>query len=140
MSIRWHDNLPLLSYLMLRGRCRGCSAAISPRYPVVELMTGALFLALALRYGGGPMLPVWWAFSAALVAGAVIDFDHQIIPDEITLGGLVAALLLVPAAHVYSGAEFGSALLRSFAGAVTGGGHFWLVGFSHARVSTELGR
>lgn len=140
MPIRWYDNLPLLSYLLLRGRCRGCSAAISLRYPVVELVTAVLFMALALRHGGAPMLPVWWAFSAALLAGAVIDFDHQILPDEITLGGLAVALLLVPAVHVLSGAEFGSAMLRSLAGAVTGGGLFWLVGFSHARVSTALGR
>ncbi len=119
---------------------QGCSTGISLRYPVVELVTAALFLALALRHGGGPMLPVWWAFSAALVAGAVIDFDHQIIPDEITLGGLAAALLLVPAAQVFSGTDFVSAMLRSLGGAMTGGGLFWAVGFCHARVSTALGR
>ncbi len=138
--IRWYDNLPLLSYRVLRGRCRHCAAAISPRSAAVERVTGALFLALALRHGGGPMLPVWWAFSAALVAGAVIDFHHQIIPDEISLGGLAAELLLVPAAQVFSGVDFASAMLRSLGGALTGGGLFWAVGFCHARVSSALGR
>jgi leader peptidase (prepilin peptidase)/N-methyltransferase len=138
--IHWYDNVPLVSYLLLRGRCRGCGARISPRYPAVEVLTGALFLALALRHGGVPMLPLWWVFAAALVATAVIDFDHQIIPDEISLGGLAAALLLVPTVEALSGAAFAPALLRSLAGALTGGGLFWVVGFSHARVSTALGR
>ena len=139
-SLRWFDNVPLLSYLWLRGRCRSCSAAISLRYPAIELVTGALFAVIALRYGADPMTPVWWAFAAALVAAAAIDFDHRIIPDEISLGGLVVALLLVPAVRTASGADFPAALASSALGAVLGGGLFWLVGFVHARVSAALGR
>jgi len=138
--IRWFDNVPVLSYLALRGRCRHCGQSISLRYPAVELLTGALFAVAALRYGADPMLPLWCAFAAALVATAAIDFDHQIIPDEISLGGLVLALLLVPGLQVLSGASFGASLTRSVLGAVLGGGLFWLVGFVHARVSVALGR
>jgi leader peptidase (prepilin peptidase)/N-methyltransferase len=138
--IRWRDNVPVLSYLLLRGRCRSCAARISPRYPAVEAVTAMLFVALALRHGTGPMLPLWWAFGAALVATAVIDFDHQIIPDEISLGGLLVALVAVPAAQAYSGADFLAVLSRSVAGALLGGGLFWCVGFAHARVSAALGR
>ena len=138
--IRWFDNVPVVSFLLLRGRCRSCGRSISARYPAVELVTGALFLALALRYGATPMLLVWWAFAAALVAAAVIDFDHQIIPDEISVGGLAVGVLLVPAVQVLSGAEFVPGLLRSIGGALLGGGLFWSVGFLHARVSTALGR
>jgi leader peptidase (prepilin peptidase)/N-methyltransferase len=139
-AIQWFDNLPVLSYLALRGRCRHCKAKISLRYPAVELLTGLLFAVMALRYGVEPMLPLWCAFAAALVASAVIDFDHQIIPDEISLGGLVLALLLVPALQVLAGASFAGALGWSLLGASLGGGLFWTVGFLHARVSVALGR
>lgn len=138
--VRWFDNVPLLSYAVLRGRCRRCRAPISLRYPAVEAVTGLLFAALALRHGTDPMLLVWWAFAAALVATAVIDFDHQIIPDEISVGGLGLALLAVPVAKALSGMDFTAALYRSVGGALLGGGLFWTVGFAHARVSTALGR
>jgi len=101
--VRWWDNVPLVSYLWLRGRCRGCRARISLRYPLVELLTGALFAAVALRFGPVPMAVVGCAFAAALVATAAIDFDHQIIPDEISLGGLAVALVAVPAASWLAG-------------------------------------
>ena len=88
-AIRWYDNLPVLSWLWLRGRCRACRAVISWRYPAVELLTAVLF-ALAARQLGprldlGPAL----LLLAALVAITGIDLDHQIIPDVITLPGIV---------------------------------------------------
>ncbi len=138
--LHWFDNVPLLSYILLRGRCRACGAAISLRYPAIELVTGLLFAVIALRHGTDPMTPVWWVFAAALVAAAAIDFDHRIIPDEISLGGLVVALLLVPVVRTASGGDFVPALASSLLGAVLGGGLFWLVGFVHARISTALGR
>ena len=138
--IRWFDNLPLVSWLLLRGRCRRCAAPISPRYPAVELVTALVFTAFALRHGAGPMLLVWWAFAAALIATAAIDFAHQIIPDEISLGGLLVALVAVPGIQALTGAPFAAALLRSAAGALLGAGIFWSIGFVHARVSAALGR
>ncbi|MGH0028680.1 MAG: prepilin peptidase [Myxococcota bacterium] len=138
--IHWYDNLPVVSYLVLRGRCRSCGVRISPRYPAVEAITGVVFVALAVRHGAGPMLPLWWAFGAALVATAFIDFDHQIIPDEISLGGLAVALFCVPGALWWSGDALAPAVVRSLAGAALGGGLLWGVGFVHARVSASLGR
>jgi leader peptidase (prepilin peptidase) / N-methyltransferase len=138
--VRWWDNIPLLSYLWLRGRCRGCRARISLRYPLVELLTGVLFAAVALRFGPVPMAVVGCAFAAALVATAAIDFDHQIIPDEISLGGLAVALVAVPAASWLAGVPASTAIARSALGAVVGGGALWIVGFLHARVSASLGR
>jgi leader peptidase (prepilin peptidase)/N-methyltransferase len=138
--LQWFDNVPLLSYLWLRGRCRSCRSAISPRYPAIELLAGALFAAVVLRHGVDAMTPVWWAFAAALLAAAAIDFDHRIIPDEISLGGLVVALLLVPAARAATGGDYVPALGSSALGAALGGGLFWLVGFVHARISAALGR
>jgi leader peptidase (prepilin peptidase)/N-methyltransferase len=106
----------------------------------VELVTALLFAGIVWRYGLQPMTPLWCAFAAALLACAVIDFDHQIIPDEISLGGLVVALVLTPLLRAASGADPWSALAASVGGALLGGGLFWLVGFLHARISTALGR
>jgi leader peptidase (prepilin peptidase)/N-methyltransferase len=134
------DNVPVLSWLWLRGRCRTCREPISPRYPAIELLTGLLFAAIVASHGASPVTLVLLLFVAALVASAAIDFDHGIIPDEISIGGLVAALLIVPLAHTLSGMPAGSAVLRSVAGAVLGGGLLWTVGFAHTRVSVAMGR
>jgi len=140
MRIRPWDNVPVLSYLWLRGRCRGCGLGIPLRYPAVELVTGLLFAAIAWRFG-----PTWWTtayclFAAALVCAAMIDHDHQIIPDSISLGGLAVALVVIPAIHAYYGEAWWSALQRSGLGALVGGGVLWLVAFLHARVSVAMGR
>ena len=96
-AIRWYENIPVLSYLALRGRCAGCSTRISPRYPLVELATGALFYACALRWGWSLTTAAWCGFSAALVTLACIDWDTTLLPDDITLpllwAGLLAAVL-----------------------------------------------
>lgn len=134
------DNVPLLSWLWLRGRCRRCRAPIALRYPLLELVTGALFAAIALRFGAAPTTPLWWAFAAALVAVAAIDADHQVIPDEISLGGLAAGLALVPPARALAGAPLGAAFLDSVLGALVGGGLLWSVGFVHARLAVARGR
>lgn len=134
------ENIPVISYVLLRGRCRGCAAPISLRYPAIELLTGCVFAAIALRYGVDPMTPVWCVFAAALIAAGVIDIDHRIIPDEISLGGLVVAVVAVPAVQASVGEPLGAAVLRSLAGASLGGGLLWLVGFVHARVAVATGR
>ena len=138
--IAWYDNVPVLAWLWLRGRCRHCHTRISLRYPAIELLVGALFVAIALRYGLQPMLGLWWAFGAALVAAAVIDFDHQIIPDRISLGGLLVGLVAVPALGTLSGVPLLDGFRHAALGALVGGGSIWLVGFVHARVSTTVGR
>jgi leader peptidase (prepilin peptidase)/N-methyltransferase len=139
-QIKPWDNIPVLSYLWLRGHCRSCGSSISLRYPAVELVTGLLFLAVAWRFG-----PTWWTlihclFVAALITAAMIDYDHQIIPDSISLGGLALALLLVPAANAWYGMPYTQALIRSTMGAMVGAGVLWLVAFIHARISVALGR
>ena len=134
------ENLPVLSYLWLRGRCRSCGAAISPRYPLVELLTGGLFALLIAVQGVSWMTPLWLVFAAALIAVAAIDFDHRLIPDEISLGGLVVGLIAVPVLRSLEGTPYSSALFESGLGALLGGGMLWTVGFAHARISTALGR
>jgi leader peptidase (prepilin peptidase) / N-methyltransferase len=112
--IRARDNLPVLSYLLLRGRCRWCGAPIARRYPLIELATGALFAACALRFG-----PTFEALTAALFCAlmivlAAIDVEHYLLPDRITLPGIVAGLALQP---WIAGGDFRAALLGAALGA-----------------------
>lgn len=91
--IRWYENIPILSYLALRGRCAGCGTRISLRYPLVELATGLLFFACGWRWGIGATALLWCGYSAALLALACIDWDTTLLPDDITLTLLWAGLL-----------------------------------------------
>jgi leader peptidase (prepilin peptidase)/N-methyltransferase len=134
------DNIPVLSWLLLRGRCRRCRTSISARYPAIEALTAAAFVAIAVSHGASALTLLWWLFAAGLIAAAGIDFDERWIPDSISLGGLAIGLTLVPLAHAHAGATPTSALAHSAAGALLGGGSLWFVGFAHARLSQALGR
>jgi leader peptidase (prepilin peptidase)/N-methyltransferase len=134
------DNVPVFSYLVLRGACRSCGSTISPRYPAVELLTGVVFALVALRFGFTPATLLFTVFAAGLIVAGVVDLDHQIIPDEISLGGLVVGLMVVPAWLVHGGASLAEALSYSVGGALLGGGMLWSVGFVHARLCVALGR
>lgn len=90
--IRWYDNVPLLSFILLRGRCRACRASIPIRYPLVELLNGLGYVAIASRFGYGWEAVVYAVFLSALLAVTWIDWDHQIIPDAITLPGILMGL------------------------------------------------
>jgi leader peptidase (prepilin peptidase)/N-methyltransferase len=94
--IAWHDNIPLLSYILLRGRCRRCRAPIPPGYPLVEGSTVLLFALLFARHGPSPAFVLEALLSAALVALIVIDARHQLLPDAITLPGIAIGLLSSP--------------------------------------------
>ena len=95
--IRWSENIPILSYAMLRGKCSACAAPISVRYPLVELGTALLFGYCAWHWGATATALLWSGFSAAVLALALIDWDTTLLPDDITLpllwAGLVAATL-----------------------------------------------
>ncbi len=92
--IRWYDNIPLLSYLVwLRGRCRSCGNSISIQYPIVELCMGLLSLALLNKFGPSPEFCYYFIFTAALLVIIFIDIHHQIIPDLISLPGIVLGFL-----------------------------------------------
>ncbi|MDR3452203.1 MAG: A24 family peptidase [Rhodoferax sp.] len=113
-QIRWYENIPLVSYLFLRGKCSSCAAPISLRYPLVELVTGALFYWCIWHWGANLTGLVWCGFSGAIVALACIDWDTTLLPDDITLpllwAGLLAAALQwtdVPLAGAIWGAAAG---------------------------------
>ena len=83
--ITWYENIPVLSWLWLRGRCSACKTPISARYPFVELLTGILFAAAAWRFGAQPVTLLWCGVLATLVALAAIDWDTTLLPDSLTL-------------------------------------------------------
>jgi leader peptidase (prepilin peptidase)/N-methyltransferase len=119
--IRWYENVPLVSYLALRGKCSSCGTPIGLRYPLVEAVTGALFAWCVWRWGWIPGAGAWCLFSAAIVALALIDWDTTLLPDDITLPLLWAGLIV--AALGWTGLPLTQALW----GAVAGYLSLWLV-------------
>jgi leader peptidase (prepilin peptidase)/N-methyltransferase len=127
--IAWSDNLPVLSWLRLGGRCRTCRAPISVRYPLVELLAGGLAVLSLARFGVTPWAAVAFGLASALVVVSMIDLDHGIIPDVISLPGILvglAASALVPG---------GVGLWDAFAGACLGGGLLWAIAAVYQRVA-----
>ena len=90
VTVRWYQNVPLLSFVFLGGRCINCKVPISVRYPIVEGLTGLLFALVFHHFGAHPATLIYWIFVAALVAITFIDLDHQIIPDVISIPGILA--------------------------------------------------
>ncbi|MEZ5978913.1 MAG: prepilin peptidase [Planctomycetota bacterium] len=148
-QLRWYDNLPLVSWVSLGGKCRSCRASIGWRYPVVELVCGGLFVLALLRLPepNVGLLLVWWVALTALVIASAVDFEFFEIPDEISIGGTVLApvfCLLVPelqadtlvAQYMADGGPVGrfEALVGSFAGILAGGGLTYGVGWIGARL------
>lgn len=113
-EIRWYDNVPLVSWLVLRGRCRDCRAPISPRYPLVELATAALFVGTTSVVGLEWELPAFLYFAAIAVALTMIDLDVQRLPDAIVLPSYAVVAVLLTLAAAMTG-EWGQ-LLRAGAG------------------------
>lgn len=123
-QIRWYENIPVLSYLFLRGKCSACGTPISLRYPMVELSTGALFFYCVWQWGVTPAGLAWCGFSAAIMALALIDWDTTLLPDSITQPLLWAGLIV-------AALKWGSITLPdALWGAVAGYLALWLVYWS----------
>jgi leader peptidase (prepilin peptidase)/N-methyltransferase len=131
VPISYLDNVPLVSYVLLRGRCRACGGAISLRYPAVEALTGVMLVVLLYRFGISPALGVYTAFIAALIVVSFIDLDQQIIPDVISVPGIVLGL-------VVSALGQGPPLVDSVVGVLVGGGILYAVAVGyHALTGRE---
>lgn len=131
-QICWYDNIPLVSYLLLRGKCRGCGAHISLQYPLVELLNGILSLCLFLRFGPTPAFAALFLFCSALVVITFIDIEHQIIPDEISLPGIAVGFIL-------SFFLQGHTWLNSLLGILLGGGSLLLVAYLYQKLTGKDG-
>lgn len=146
VSLKFYDNIPILSFLILRGRCRACRKPISIRYPIVETLTCVLFILVAIHSGISLALPFELAFVAALIALIFIDAEHMILPNVITYPGMVFALIMRIAVPYLAGPAhlddlpgltqrlpnlpvWGVSLIGAALGALVGGGSLWLMGF-----------
>ena len=132
-QIRWYENIPIASFVFLRGKCSNCGTRIGMRYPLVELATGALFAWCGWTWGLTPAALAWCAFSAAIVALAMIDWDTTLLPDDITLpfmwaGLIAAALKFTPIA-----------LTAAFWGAVAGYLSLWLIYWAFKLITGKEG-
>lgn len=119
-SIPWYLNIPIVSWTLLRGRCRSCKAPISVRYPVVEALTAVVFVAVAARFGATWATLVGWLFAGSLIVITFIDIDIWEIPDEISLPGIPLGCVLRPLV-------FGAPWWSGLAGAALGGGALWFI-------------
>ena len=146
-SIRAYDNIPILSFLILRGQCRACGLQISPRYPAVEALTALLFAAVTWHDGLSFILAFDLAFTASIVALLFIDAEHMILPNAITYPGILFALITrVVVPYVAGPSPFDDlpnlisafpptwpvplvSLIGAAIGALAGGGSLWLMGF-----------
>jgi len=130
-EISWFENVPVLSYAILRGRCRTCGDRISLMYPLVEVVTAGVFVAVAAAFGLSWLLPIRLLFGCAMIVLLVIDLQHQILPNEITLPGIVVGL----AASLIADPGWRDALI----GALAGGGLLSLVAWGYERIRHQEG-
>lgn len=129
-AVKPYDNIPVASYLWLRGRCRSCKAPIAIQYPLVEIATGALFLGAFLLFDS-PLLVQRLIFTCAMIVLFVIDLEHHLLPDVITLPGIVIGFLF----SLFMPPGWRDSLI----GIVVGGGSLWLMGELYFRIRHEEG-
>ena len=144
--IKWYQNIPILAWLALRGKCANCKAPISPRYILIELLGGVLFLAVfwccfmpyapyvkdmvqkqIFPFSLAITLVAMWIWVSLMIVGSMIDFDHKLLPDFVTVGGMI--LGLVYNAVAYSFAHSFEPIVKSLVGLVFGFGLLWLIRF-----------
>ena len=130
-GLRWFENVPVLGYLLVGGRCRTCRVAVSPMYPIVEAGTAFLFLLQYWQLGWQPLLGIRLMFVAAMIALFVIDLQHRILPNVITLPGVVIGVAV--------SLLFEPGWRASLIGVVVGGGALWAVGEAYFRIRGEEG-
>ena len=130
--IHWYDNIPLISYMLLRGRCRKCKTPISIRYPIVELLCGLFALTSWTRLGGGLPAVIYFIFIAALLMITFIDIDHRIIPDFISLPGIPMGFL---ASFILPQLEWSDSLI----GILVGGGSLLAIAWGYQLISGKDG-
>ena len=130
-ELRWFDNIPVVSYAMLLGRCRRCRARISIRYPIVELATMALFVVHGMAFGWTALLVPRLLFACMLVVLFGIDLEHHLLPNVITLPGIVMGLI--------ASVVLPPGLVDALIGLLAGGGVLWLIGEAYYRFSGHEG-
>ena len=131
-TIRFYDNIPVLSFLVLKGRCRQCNTPISCRYPIVEILSGLFALCVFLKFGLTVQGFIFYAFISCLLVVTFIDIDHQIIPNVITLPG-------IPIFFLASFAVPDVTYVDSILGLLAGGGSLYAVGWAYYLIKKKEG-
>lgn len=131
-TVVWYDNIPIISWFVLRGKCRFCKSSISYRYPLVELIMGLAFAVVFFKVGWSWTLLEYLIFVFFGITSSFIDFDHLILPDLFTLGGIVVGLI---GAAINPEREF----LSAFFGVLVGGGFLLLVAYGYFWLRGEEG-
>jgi leader peptidase (prepilin peptidase)/N-methyltransferase len=130
-ELMWYENIPVLSYLALRGRCRTCGAGISVQYPLVEALTALMFAAAWWYFGPGPLLASRLIFGCALIVLFAIDLEHHLLPNAITLPGIVVGFVF----SLFAGPGW----LSSLIGIAVGAGVLWAIAEAYYRIRHEEG-
>jgi leader peptidase (prepilin peptidase)/N-methyltransferase len=130
-ELSWYENIPVISYLALRGRCLTCAARIGFRYPLVEALTAAMFALAWWYYGPGPLLASRLVFGCALLVLFAIDLEHHLLPNSITLPGIVVGFVFSFSTE--------PGWLSSLIGILVGGGVLWLIAETYYRIRHEEG-
>lgn len=133
-EIAWYENIPVISWLALRGKCRTCRAPISARYPLVELLTGAMFLTAFWYYGPTMLFVSRVLLGCALIALFAIDLEHHLLPNVITLPGVVVGFVFS-----FVSGPAGPGWLSSLLGILVGGGILFAVAEAYYRIRHEEG-
>jgi len=129
--LRWFDNIPVVSYAILGGRCRQCRARISIRYPIVELVTMGVFVLHGAVFGWNALLVPRLVFACAMIVLFAIDLEHQLLPNIITLPGIVVGII--------ASSVLPPGITDALIGMVVGGGVLWLIGEAYFRFSGQEG-
>lgn len=127
-TIRWFDNVPLVSFLFLRRKCRYCARPISWRYFIVELLIALSGMALLYYFSPGARFFVYWFFTCAVITITFIDIEHQEIPDVISIPGIFAGVVLMTAFRLDGSSAYGASFMNSVLGIIAGGGSMFLLG------------
>jgi leader peptidase (prepilin peptidase)/N-methyltransferase len=130
-QLRWYDNIPVVSYALLLGKCRKCRARISVRYPLVELATMALFVLHGLVLGWTPLLVPRLVFACLLVVLFAIDLEHHLLPNAITLPGIVLGVI--------ASSVLPPGIIAALLGILLGGGVLWAIGEAYYRFAGQEG-
>lgn len=131
--VRWYQNIPVLSWIALRGKCAACSTSISARYPFVEFLSGAILLASWLQFGLSPAFGIVAFFALSMLALFFTDLDHQLLPDVITLVGVGCGLAVAWFNPFLNGTGW-ERVWASFGGAALGSGVLWLIGALYGKL------
>jgi len=134
-TIPWYDNIPLVSYVLLGGRCRSCKAKISFNYFLVELLTAAVLVVLFATFKLTPLFFIYSFFACGLIVVTLVDFKHQIIPDEISIPGIIIGFILsVVYPKLHAAGSLVPSLVDSAMGILVGGGTLFLLGIAGEKI------